>query len=138
MKMDNLDLFKDLMEQGKVKAQIDAEDMASGNKELSDIGTRLLFELLLNGRSPSEGVDVHVAQNDTKDGLAVSMKGSALGLSMATCSVVHAFFSSLDEIYGENGNAELKKNHNHVYRQQFTGKYFQKHKEQISIERRPS
>ena len=109
MRTDNLDLFNELMKQGKIKAQIDAEDMASENKELADIGTKLLFELLLDGHSPSEGVDIHVVQNDTKDGLGVSMKGSALGLSMATAAVVDAFFDALDDIYRGTGNEDMKK-----------------------------
>ena len=109
MRTDNLDLFNELMRQGKIKAQIDAEDMESENKELADVGTKLLVDMLLNGRSPSEGVDVHVVQNDTKDGLSVSMKGSALGLSFATAAVVDAFFDALDDIYRETGNEEMKK-----------------------------
>ena len=109
MRTDNLDLFNELMKQGKIKAQIDAEDMASENKELADVGIKLLVDMLLDGRSPSDGVDIHVVQNDTKDGLGVSMKGSALGLSMATAAVVDAFFDALDDIYRETGNGEMKK-----------------------------
>lgn len=109
MRTDNLDLFNELMRQGKIKAQIDAEDMASENKELADVGIKLLVDMLLDGRSPSDGVDIHVVQNDTKDGLGVSMKGSALGLSFATAAVMDAFFDALDDIYKKTGNEEAKK-----------------------------
>lgn len=108
MRTDNLDLFNELMRQGKIKAQIDAEDKASEDTGLADVG-KLIVDMLLDGRSPSEGVDVHVVQNDTKYGLGVSMNGSLLGLSMATTAVVDAFFDALDNIYKKTGNEEAKK-----------------------------
>ena len=96
MKMENLDLFKDLMEQANVKAQCDAEEMMSDSDEDSAIADAI--DGLLNtlvGESSLKGLDVHITSNGTGDGVGVAMCGNPLSLSLATVSMIDVFFNSM-------------------------------------------
>lgn len=95
MKMENLDLFKDLMEQARVKAQCDAEDRRNGetDDDVDDMA-RFVSELIMSN-GVVNGLDVHITENHAKDGIAVKQKGSAVALAMATCAMVDSFFSTM-------------------------------------------
>ena len=95
MKIENLDLFKDLMEQAKVKAQCDAEEMMSDSDGDSAISGAIDGLLNVLEKKSLEGLDVHITANGSGEGVGVAMCGNPLSLSLATVSMIDAFFNSM-------------------------------------------
>ena len=88
MKMENLDLFHDLMEQAEVKAQCDAEDKR--NDAIADG----IIDTLKRSLDAVRGIPGTIEARKDGDGIAVKLNCSAADTPLIVGSIIRSAFDS--------------------------------------------